>query len=104
LYKLGYRKIGVRFLAGAEFSFLQSVVQTGSGAPTASYPSTKVLSLGSKLQGRESRSHASIIVEVKNVWSYIIGSPYMCIVWFFIDSTGNFAFIYNLDIACNIVG
>jgi hypothetical protein len=36
------------------FSFLQSVVQTGSGAPAASYPSsTKVLSLGSKLPGRE---------------------------------------------------
>jgi hypothetical protein len=77
-YGLEGRGVGVRVPAEARFSFLH-VVQTGSGAHSASYPVGTGSSLV-KRRGSEPGHSPQINAAVKNTWKYTSTPPYAFIV------------------------
>jgi hypothetical protein len=70
-YGLDEREVGFRVPVWSNFSLLH-IVQTGSGAHSASYPMGNGGSFpGVKWQGREADHSPPTSAEVKKIWTYI---------------------------------
>jgi hypothetical protein len=76
VYGMDDREVGVRVLVGSKFSLLH-IVQTGSGAHSASYP----MGIGGSFSGikrhwREADHSPPASAEVKKMWIYTSTPPY----------------------------
>jgi hypothetical protein len=93
--RLRIGRLGVRFLAVAEFLSLHHRFRAGSGVQPASCPPDNGGFFdGVKRPGREPDHSSPSGAEVNNAWSYNSTSPYVFMACYLFKQMDNFTFLH----------